>query len=158
MTTIHSNRVNAVCELEGKDVGQDSFYLEGISEQSLQYPWGSSIDFYADNHYDDHHKNNDTRNKNDNNRCTNPDNYTTQKSDEVMNSDYFSPIKILPNVGQKKESSLTSLIASDVSWTPPSSRNDEKRRQQYSEFCEENDQIYPGMMTLRIHDIITIDV
>jgi hypothetical protein len=41
-------------------------------------------------------------------------------------------------------SSLTSLIASDSSWTPPSSRNDEKRRQQYSEFSDD-EQIYPGM-------------
>jgi hypothetical protein len=40
-------------------------------------------------------------------------------------------------------SSLTSLIASDSSWTPPSSRNDEKRRQQY-DHDDEDYQIYPG--------------
>lgn len=51
----------------------------------------------------------------------------------LMPKDAFRPV-VVPNANaEKRTSSLTSLLASDFSWTPSSSKNDEKRRQQYGD-------------------------
>ena len=61
-----------------------------------------------------------------------------------MPPDSFRPVTI-PITVEKRTSSLTSLLATDVSWSSPSSRNDEKRRQQYGQYGDETGVTYPGI-------------
>jgi hypothetical protein len=105
MTTLYSNGVNSNRNDEGKDIGhliERSYYQEGSSvEQSLPYPWGSSKDFYSCNNKD---------NRNNNSQYVSPDkvqgvhldefnNDFSDRSEDCLNSEFFSPVKIVPSGG-----------------------------------------------------------
>jgi hypothetical protein len=64
----------------------------------------------------------------------------------VMPKDAFRPV-VVPNANtEKRRSSLTSLLAGDASWAPSSSKNEEKRRQQYGDNDEvDTVAIHPGI-------------
>jgi hypothetical protein len=110
MTTVYSNGVNSNRNDEGKDIGhliKDSYYQEVSSVvQSLPYPWGSSKDFYSCHQYD-------KDDKNDNNQYVNPDKFQgvplvklnsdhSERSEDIMNSEFFSPVKVVPSGGSKR--------------------------------------------------------
>lgn len=116
-----------------KDFEIDIGYL--ISESSYQTyesPWTSPMHFYsaggADNMNSGTHGTDQSRD-----------------SHKVMASDAFTPAE-LPVTKQEKKSSLTSLLASNISFVSASTKNDEKRRQQYGD-DEKIDSagIFPGM-------------
>jgi hypothetical protein len=64
----------------------------------------------------------------------------------VMPKDAFRPV-VVPNANaEKRRSSLTSLLAGDASWASSSSKNDEKRRQQYGDNDEvDSVAVHPGI-------------
>ena len=121
------------------DIGYDIGHL--ISESSYQItdsPWTSPKHFYSGA-------------GSDRSKCA------TARSDLlkegrkenvpiVMSKDAFRPVEIPNTKAEKRTSSLTSLLASDFSWVSPSSRNDEKRRQQYGDSdALDSVAIHPGI-------------
>lgn len=127
----HTGRVN--------DFENDIGYL--ISESSYQTydsPWTSPMHFYVAGGTDN---GNSRANGTDQNRDHHTGNIPT-----VMASDAFTPTALPSTKQGKKKSSLTSLLASNISFVSASTRNDEKRRQQYGD-DESVDSVatFPGM-------------
>ena len=117
------------------DIG---YLISESSYQTYESPWTSPMHFYSAGGVDNR---NSRTHGTDQSRDSHKENIPV-----VMASDAFTPAELPLTKQEKKKSSLTSLLASNISFVSASTRNDEKRRQQYGDDdSAESVGTFPGM-------------